>query len=168
VRYLWKSEIGGPHVWHGDALWDEAHGLPWKVSGQGDSTGGFGAHFTARDLAKLGLLYLAGGCWDGERLLPEAYVAASTRWQSGGGWPEHAPYGYLWWVPVREGNEAQHAYYGSGYGGKYLYVVPQLDLVIVLLSTSEQGPGEGQRNLITRYILPAVLPGDSRGASTPA
>lgn len=156
VRFAWQNQAHGPHTWHADALWDEARGLPWKVSGQGDSTGGFGAHFTARELAKLGLLYLAGGIWDGEQLMPSAYVEASTRRQSGGGWPEHVPYGYLWWVAQREAVGQYDAFYGSGYGGKYLYVVPALDLVVVLLSTSEQGPGEGQRDLISRLILPAV------------
>lgn len=161
VRFLWRSGVGGPHMWHADGLWSETHGLPWKANGQGDSTGGFGAHFTARELAKLGLLYLAGGSWAGERLLPDSFVRTSTSQQSAGGWPEHTAYGYLWWVDRRAGSQEAvqaSAYYASGYGGKYLYVVPSLDLVIVLLSTSEQGPGETQRDLMTTLILPAVTP----------
>jgi CubicO group peptidase (beta-lactamase class C family) len=53
----------------------------------------------ARDLAKLGYLYLNGGRWDGAQVVPAGYVRASSRPPSQP--PPGAPvdgYGYQWWV----------------------------------------------------------------------
>ena len=50
-------------------LEEDAHGTP---------LGGSMVYATPRDFAKFGYLFLNDGCWDGERLLPEGWVAAST------------------------------------------------------------------------------------------
>ncbi|GLV60913.1 penicillin-binding protein [Dictyobacter sp. S3.2.2.5] len=158
TRFAWKQEGMGPHTWHGDALWDEKDGYPWKVNGQGNSTGSFGAHFTAREMAKLGFLYLNGGQWDGAQIIPEEYVEESTREQSSGGPPVNARYGYLWWI---EQVHNLHAFFASGYGGKYIYVVPALDLVVVTAASVEQARKDNEqhnriRAMIPDFIVPAL------------
>lgn len=86
---------------------------------------------TARDLARLGLLYLNNGVWNGERILSESWVefvrtpAPSTQ-DSG------REYGGQWWLPPDDRTDVpQDAYEMAGHRGQYVTVVPSYDLVIV-------------------------------------
>jgi CubicO group peptidase (beta-lactamase class C family) len=89
---------------------------------------GFGhVRLRARDLAKLGLLYLQGGQYGDRRLVSECFVERATHEQSEGGPPEHTAYGYYWWV-ARE--PLPHVFAG-GYAGQSVCVVPSLSLVAV-------------------------------------
>jgi CubicO group peptidase (beta-lactamase class C family) len=157
-RFTWQQDPDGAHTWHGDALWDEQRGYLWKVDPQGYSTGSFGAHFTAREMAKLGYLYLNDGIWEGQQIVPEAYVVESTRQHSEGGWPIFWPYGYLWWLP-RHGNA--QAFVASGFGSKLIYSIPELDLVVTTVASTEEARAHPQqeeeiRQLVPHFILPAV------------
>jgi CubicO group peptidase (beta-lactamase class C family) len=88
--------------------------------------GGFSADATARDYARFGLLYLRGGNWDGEHVLPEAWVEFS-RTPS----PANPEYGAQWWLdPSRPG-----IFHAIGIRGQVITVDPVHDLVIVQLST---------------------------------
>ena len=81
---------------------------------------------SARDFARLGMLYLRDGVWDGVRLLPEGWVDyARTRTASEDD-PE-APYGAHWWLGVG----GPGSFSANGYDGQYTVVVPDLDLVLV-------------------------------------
>ncbi|HWI05251.1 MAG TPA: serine hydrolase, partial [Acidimicrobiales bacterium] len=60
-----------------------------------------GLQLTGRDLLKLGLLYLAGGQWNGRRVVDEDYVRTATSPLLPGGHPEFCGYGLLWWVADR-------------------------------------------------------------------
>ncbi|HLQ29445.1 MAG TPA: hypothetical protein VK140_09440 [Ktedonobacteraceae bacterium] len=90
----------------------------------------------------------------GIQVVPANYVTDSTRKQSEGGPPVGVPYGYLCWVTQHENHAA---FFASGFGGKYIYVIPDLDLVFVTASTSDRSKlGEDPQELITRFVLPAV------------
>jgi len=85
----------------------------------------------ARDLARLALLYLNEGLWDGEQILPKEWIdfvrtpAPSTS-------PRGNFYGGQWWlVPDNRTDLPQDAYSTSGNRGQYAIVVPSYDLVIV-------------------------------------
>ena len=158
ARFTWKNDPDGKHVWHEYAFWDEKEGYLWKIDPQGNNPGGFGAHFTAREMAKLGYLYLNNGYWDDEQVIDPAYVMESTRKHSEGGWPVHLPYGYLWWI-------TQHgqydAFFASGFGSKLIYVLPALDLVIATIASTERAlkdrdQDQAIRDLIPNFILPAI------------
>lgn len=96
----------------------------------------FPAHLfmiSARDLARFGLLYAAGGRWGDRQVLPEEWIAASTR-----GLPTQrdVEYGHLWWVdpdgtwfpgPALD----VPLYFGRGSRGHYVLVIPSLDVVVV-------------------------------------
>lgn len=89
-----------------------------------------GLYLTSRDLAKLGLLFLHGGVWDGKQIVPAGWVAQATRWSIDTHW--HAPgYGFQWWALAGEVGSAPEAFAAIGYGGQYLIVIPQLDLIAV-------------------------------------
>lgn len=102
----------------------------WKRTPKGLADTEGGLYLGPRDLAKLGYLYLKDGVWDGKRILPEGWVAsstrASTRTKDGA-----FGYGYQWWVMPGKGPGSHDAYAGWGYGGQFLIVVPDLELVAV-------------------------------------
>ena len=54
--------------------------------------------------------------------------------------PEHEPgryYGYGWWVRDMAGYTTPYAW---GYGGQFILIVPEIDLVVVTTSSSNPGP----------------------------
>jgi CubicO group peptidase (beta-lactamase class C family) len=102
----------------------------WKRTPRGLADTEGGLYLRPRDLAKIGYLYLKDGQWQGKRILPEGWVADSTAWRidtprAGRG------YGYKWWVLSRKGPGSYAAYAANGYGGQYLIVVPELELIAV-------------------------------------
>jgi CubicO group peptidase (beta-lactamase class C family) len=80
------------------------------------------------DLVRLGELYLRHGRTGDAQILDPGYVDASTSAVTQGGPPEGVAYGYLWWIAERAGRPA---YFAGGFGGQYVTVVPELELVVV-------------------------------------
>ena len=110
-------------------------------SPQGEVSAGSGLELTARDMLKLGQLYLRNGEWDGEQIIDAEYAAAATTWQSAGdatgAW---AGYGYQWWITTT--GAGYPAYFALGYGGQHIFVVPALDLVVVAAIARRLDPDE--------------------------
>jgi CubicO group peptidase (beta-lactamase class C family) len=113
----------------------------WKrePAGLPDTEGGL--YLEAEDLARFGQLYLDDGVWQGVRLLPEGWVAASVSRHVEDVAPEdpnrNAGYGYQWWRVDRDGVEV---WAGLGYGGQFLFVLPAQRLVGVANSWNVYGP----------------------------
>jgi CubicO group peptidase (beta-lactamase class C family) len=122
----------------------------WKTDKQKRIRGALGLHLRSRDMANFGQLYLQGGKWEGQQLLPTDFVAASTSAQSSGGYPERVKYGYLWWISTDR--EGRSAFFASGAGGQYIYVLPALELVVAFSSTLKNMDGRPHRVTITRYV----------------
>lgn len=102
----------------------------WKRTPKGLADTEGGLYLAPRDLAKIGYLYLKDGVWDGRRILPEGWVAASTAGHTRT--PDGSyGYGYQWWVMPRKGLGTYGAYAAWGYGGQLLIVVPELELISV-------------------------------------
>jgi CubicO group peptidase (beta-lactamase class C family) len=117
----------------------------WPADPQGNSEGGAGLILTPREMAKFGYLYLNEGFWEGKEIIPEWFVRESIQVHSEGGNPEPAAYGYLWWVIPRF---KPFAYCAAGYGGQYIFVVPDNDLVIVTT---------GNHTLVPAPVMPVPL-----------
>ncbi|MDX1407405.1 MAG: serine hydrolase, partial [Saprospiraceae bacterium] len=84
---------------------------------------------TARNWARLGLLYLNDGIWEGERLLQEGFAEfVSTPAPA---WDEPVYGGLFWLNRSGEGGLPPDTYYMAGAGGQRTIIVPSLDLVIV-------------------------------------
>jgi CubicO group peptidase (beta-lactamase class C family) len=105
------------------------------VRGPASIHAAYAIRMSARDLARFALLYLNGGNWAGQQIVPRDWVAESThaysRSSSGPG------YGYLWWTDFL-GNAIAPAvklpegsFMAQGAGGQYAIVMPPLDLVVV-------------------------------------
>ena len=108
----------------------------WRKNPQGFYIGGFGLSLSARDLAKIGFLYLNNGFWNGQSIVPEYWVKESTQqWMDA--YYIYGPtyYGYQWWIIEVDGCYSYRAIGGSG---QFIVVVPELDMVIVV--TSKQAP----------------------------
>lgn len=102
---------------------------------QGISDGGNGLWLTPRDMARFGQLFLQGGAWEGEQIVPAQWVEDSTSLQfrrSSGS----ANYGYQWWARTF-GAQRYPAYFAQGHGGQYIFVVPELELVVAFTSNYE-------------------------------
>ena len=95
---------------------------------------------TARDLARLGLLYLGDGMWGGERILPpgwSGYVSRRGPAQPASGYG----YGASFWTFPAAAGIPQDAFIAQGNRGQYLVIVPSRRLVIV--RRGYDGPGTG-------------------------
>ncbi len=108
-------------------------GWYWKKTPSGLSDTEGGLYLTARDLAKIGYLYSKDGVWEGKRLLPEGWVSESTApavvaSESPG---RERKYGFQWWLLPYEGSKRSWAQAALGYGGQFLFVVPEYDLIAV-------------------------------------
>jgi CubicO group peptidase (beta-lactamase class C family) len=126
----------------------------------GNAYMGGGWRFRLRDFMKLGQLYLNGGTWHGRRVVSEAWVRRSTepRYPMG----SQARYGYLWWwTEYPYAGRTVQAYFATGNGGQIVVVIPALDLVVAANGGNYNDAAGAQtlRDLIPRYILPAVLDG---------
>jgi CubicO group peptidase (beta-lactamase class C family) len=124
----------------------------WLSSPQGINAGGWGLSMRTEDIAKFGQLYLRRGEWNGERLLPPAWVDEATRRQVSNG-DVHEPddwmqgYGYQFWR-CRNG-----AYRGDGKLGQFCVVMPEQDAVLVLTGDLEDMASE--LGLVWKHVLPS-------------
>ncbi len=93
----------------------------------GNFVGSSYLHMTARDWARYGLLNLRGGEWDGEQILPRAWVESCRRaWAAD---EEGNHYGTHWWV----GDDSRGSFWCSGFEIQRVICVPTTDLVVVRL-----------------------------------
>ncbi len=86
---------------------------------------------SARDMARLGQLFLQQGKWNGEQIIPSDWVKESTRSYSKANNPATG-YGFMWWIVTDDfyGMKAGD-YYASGYGGQKIFVLPRINTVVV-------------------------------------
>ncbi|RGB68270.1 class C beta-lactamase-related serine hydrolase [Harryflintia acetispora] len=107
--------------------------VEWGRDPQGICDGGNGISMSARDAARFGQLYLQGGSWQGQQLVPANWVEASTSVQNPGPGGRTGQYGYQWWINSF-GAKNYDTYFAFGAWGQYIFVVPELDLVTVITS----------------------------------
>ena len=84
---------------------------------------------TARNWARLGLLYAQDGVWNGERLLPEGYTKVVST--PAPAWEEPEYGGQFWVNGTGKYALPRDAYYMAGAGEQRVFIVPSRDLVIV-------------------------------------
>ncbi|TJY44184.1 serine hydrolase [Cohnella pontilimi] len=108
----------------------------WYSDPKGTTIGGFGLEFAAQHLLTIGRLMLDQGVWNGRRIVSEDWVASSTerRFHT---YDKVGSYGYHWWVLTQENDQVTDPYvfFAMGYGGQYIFVVPDLRIVVTFAST---------------------------------
>lgn len=135
----------------------------------GTFTGSSFMYATARDWAKLGLLYLQDGCWriDGQctRLLPEGWVTYSST-------PSETAdfYGAHFWRGVpnsftdkrrsQDGDWPKDAYLAAGYQGQFVTVIPSRELVVVRLGLSQRHNSWEQVGFIAQLLKAQLTSSD--------
>ena len=110
---------------------------PWPRDPQGIFFGGNDMEMTPRQMLEFGELYLNGGRANGKQIIPAYWVAASLRRRATSTRENDRSYGYGWWIREMAGHETPYAW---GYGGQFIVLVPEFDLVVVTTSSSYPGP----------------------------
>ena len=123
----------------------------WPVDNRGYNIGGAGLQISPRGMLAFGTLYLNGGNLGNRQ--------TGTHVPTGNTLPYGPRYGYFWW----RGNAAgMDFYFATGYGGQFIFVVPESRLVVV--ATCEWRYAIPQANshwsgiidLIVNQILPMM------------
>jgi len=112
----------------------------WSRDPQGIYFGGNDMEITPRQMLDIGEMYLNGGVHDGKRILSEQWVQDSHQPHAESPRGEGRHYGYGWWLRDMADLQVPLAW---GYGGQFIFVVKEYDLVIVITSDSNPGPERG-------------------------
>ena len=116
--------------WYGyENSWVNVDGLHMQsVSGGGHSGGGL--FISTEDHARFGLLFLNGGKWKERQLLDPVWIERATKPSAA-----NVNYGFMWWLneegPRRWEGVPESVYYAAGFGGNFIVVVPDQELLIV-------------------------------------
>jgi CubicO group peptidase (beta-lactamase class C family) len=118
----------------------------WPTDPQGIYFGGNDMELTPRQMLAVGEMYINHGMFNGHRVVPEEWIETSFIPRTESKREEGRLYGYGWWIRDMAGFPTPYAW---GYGGQFILIVPELDLVVVTTSSSYPGP---DRRAHTRRI----------------
>jgi len=130
--------------------WAPMQGAPDLPYGAG------GLYLRPRDLAKIGQLMLQDGAWNDRQVLSQEWVRRSVTRQAQVARGGHFQgYGYHWRLGRFGG---RNAYWAAGWGGQYVVVFPELELVFVQTAGAYGGESVplAYDEILEAYVLPAV------------
>lgn len=127
----------------------------WSQDPQGIYFGGNDMEMTPRQMLEFGRLYLNEGVYNSEQVISKAWVEDSYKPRATSPRGQGRFYGYGWWLRDLAGMQVPVAW---GYGGQLIFVVKELNLVVV--ATSESTPSPSRRghlrslyDLIEEHVL---------------
>ncbi|WP_226675318.1 serine hydrolase domain-containing protein [Mesobacillus jeotgali] len=125
----------------------------WHSDSKGVAIGGFGLSLNPFDLLKIGKLMLSNGKWETKRIVSDGWIQNSTAPRYIG--PYFGMYGYHWWILTDKDNApvSPHTIFAMGYGGQYIIVVPETNLVTIFTSDNY-----GETHLPLDYFKQEILP----------
>ncbi len=133
---------------------------PWPQDPQGIYFGGNDMLMTPRQMLLFGEMYLNRGRINNQQIVPARWVEASFIPRAQSRRETDRYYGYGWWIRELAGHQA---FYAWGYGGQFIFVVPDVNLVVV--TTSVSNPGTERRDhlqaiyrLVERHVIGAIDP----------
>ncbi len=146
-----------------ERLFDPLHtrGAEWYSFPSGDAFASGGLFLRPRDLAKIGLMFLREGLWQGEQIVTPDWIDRSQQQHvATAGFPADFGYGYgfLWWIRDFVRNETNYrCYFAAGWGGQYMFIIPTLDMIIVFNCGNYRTRARiSPFDLVEEYILEAV------------
>ncbi len=139
----------------------------WRTGLGGLPAGGWKSSFSSRDMMKFGTLAINKGKWNGEQLIPEAYIAKAisrivttdddVKVFGGGKDVSNQGYGYFWWNgDLKVGDKSYFSTSAQGGSGQFIILVEALELVIVATG-SHRGSGGKNLQIAAERILPAFI-----------
>lgn len=151
-----------------DAYWGFPYeGLLWKIGAMntlletdwgGDFVSSSQVWMTARDMARLGQLYLQDGMWGDERILAEGWTDFVST--PGPAQPDRdeSPFGYggSFWLMDRSEGLPKDTYAGFGNRGQYLVIIPSLDMLIVRRGYDTADGGRFDIAAFSRDVVEAI------------
>ena len=132
----------------------------WTTDPQGIYMGGNNMRISPRGLLRFGELYRNAGKWNGEQVVPAWWVRTSMEPRARSRW-SGAGYGYSWFVRDVRGHRM---FYGWGYGGQFVFVIPCLELTVAVTSDPLAREGRGHRRAVWDLLTDGILPAAERGA----
>ena len=133
---------------------------PWTRDPQGVYLGGNEMNMTPRQMLRFGRMYLDDGVFNGKRIIGRQWIRESWGEYATSPWNGHR-YGYGWWTR-RSGEHQVH--FAWGYGGQFVFVVPDLDLVVVMtsgLTARRDGSHLGRLHSFLDEIVRATEPAET-------
>jgi len=106
----------------------------WPQDPQGIYFGGNDMLMTPRQMVRFGELYLNEGRLGDRQVIPQSWVEETAVGRGRSRWGSDREYGYGFWIREFAGHKS---YYAWGYGGQFIFIVPDLDLVVVTTSRSD-------------------------------
>lgn len=126
----------------------------WPTDPQGIYFGGNDMLMTPRQMLAFGELYLNRGMVGDQRVVSQRWIDRSFV-PRGRSRISDQQYGYGWWIRRLGGHQT---YYAWGYGGQFIFVVPDLDLVVVATSSVSVGDERrGHRRTLNEIIERLII-----------
>lgn len=120
----------------------------------GLNAGAAGMYLRSRDMLKIGMMMNAGGVYNGERILSEDWINRATQAYANKKSSSHR-YGYFWWSQDAVVNGKTYVVNSArGAGGQFIFMVKELDLVVVF--TSYYAKQDGIK-LMESLIIPSFV-----------
>jgi CubicO group peptidase (beta-lactamase class C family) len=135
--------------------------VEWKPYKNGKIAAAAGLRLRPRDAAKIGQLVLNRGQWNGRQIVSADWIAQSItpRFQATGYFGGTLFYGYQWWMGRSLANGKEIKWVGAfGWGGQRIFIVPELDLVMMTTAAQYGQPKEGlaAMDILTNIVIPSV------------
>jgi CubicO group peptidase (beta-lactamase class C family) len=133
----------------------------WKQYQNGKIASAVGLRLRPRDAAKIGQLVLNHGAWNGRQIVAAGWLARSAepRFQAIGYFSGLFYYGYQWWLgrTLANGKDVQWVA-AQGLGGQRIYIVPELDLVVVTTAGlyGRARDGIGPLDTLCNFVIPSI------------
>jgi len=133
----------------------------WFRNRDGHPHTGGGLDLLPQDMAKFGQLYLEGGRWGGQQVIPSWWVDESTRQVVTFDSPRGpvVGYGYLWWIlsPDPDGRGEELIYAAMGFRAQYIFVVPEHQMVVVVTGGTQNGRDQRRPiDFLYSHVLKAI------------
>jgi CubicO group peptidase (beta-lactamase class C family) len=142
--------IGATNTWRWYGYknsWVELDGIRMQsVSGGGHSGGGI--FINTEDHARFGLLFLNEGNWNGTQLLSKSWIKNAISSSNA-----QINYGYMWWLNKKGTSRfwegvPENVYYAAGFGGNFIVIIPDENIVIVTRWLEPSQIGEFVKNVL--------------------